>query len=195
MDPFPLYSPLIERALRLAATAHQTQCRKGTDVPYVTHPVQTAWILLRAGFTDDHLLAAALLHDAVEDAGVTLDELREQFPAEVVETVAAVTERKHDEHGRKRSWEDRKREHLAEIASASLAARALTLADKLHNLETLAADLNVSADVWGRFNAPPDRLLWYYREMTVRAAGRDERLCALADACRDVLRRIEELPR
>jgi (p)ppGpp synthase/HD superfamily hydrolase len=104
MDPFPLYSPLIERALRLAATAHQTQCRKGTDIPYVTHPVHAAWILLRAGFSDDRLLAAALLHDAVEDAGVTLDELREQFHADVVETVVAVTEHKHDAEGRKRSW-------------------------------------------------------------------------------------------
>src|SRR5574337_273593 len=83
------YSPLLEKALRFAALAHQGQFRKATDIPYLTHPAAVALILLQGGFTDDVILASALLHDVVEDADVPLARLEAEFPAPIAEYVAA----------------------------------------------------------------------------------------------------------
>ena len=194
MQPLNLFSPLLERALRRAAEAHRHQVRKATDVPYITHPVQVAWILNRAGCDDENWLAAALLHDVVEDCGVTVDSLAQEFSTEIAAIVAALSERKRDASGQPRSWEDRKQEHLAELAAAPRPVRAITLADKLHNLSTIAADLDAGAEVWTRFNAPPARLLWYYGAIIERCAGEsaagDPLLTTLAAACRDVWDRL-----
>ena len=178
-----LCSPLIERAFRIAAKAHRHHHRKGTDLPYITHPAHAAMILLRAGIHDDEILAAALLHDVVEDTDCSLAALAAEFPPRVVEFVAAVTERKRDDSGQKRSWQERKTEHLEHIAAASWEARAITLADKLHNLGSMVADLDRGADLWSRFNAPPDRILWYHREMVAAAFQEDVRLALLAEEC------------
>ncbi|MEZ6057907.1 MAG: HD domain-containing protein [Planctomycetaceae bacterium] len=160
-----MFSLMIEKALRIAAVAHAGQMRKGSAIPYLTHPVQVAIILERNGFDDDRIIAAAILHDVVEDTSVPLKELQDQFPPEVGEWVAALSERKIDVCGASRSWEDRKREHLDEIGHAPLEARAIALADKLHNIESIVIDLDLGEDVWSRFNAPRERLHWYYSEM------------------------------
>jgi (p)ppGpp synthase/HD superfamily hydrolase len=187
-----LFSVALERALRFATIAHQGQVRKATDVPYITHPVQVAWILQRVGFDDEALLQAALLHDVVEDCDVSLEEVARAFSPRVAALVAALSERKTDEAGQKRPWEDRKREHLAHLADASIEVRALALADKLHNLETIALDLADGGDVWGRFNAPRERLLWYYRAVVEACdTPEDRRLRSLAASCRQVLHRLE----
>lgn len=183
--------PLLEAALRVAAVAHRDQVRKGGDVPYFSHAAAVALILARAGFTDESLLAAALLHDVVEDTDVALHELAARFPADVVAAVAALSETKTDAHGRLRPWEDRKTEHLRQIAGAPLAARAIALADKLHNIETLCCDLAAGTVTLSAFRAPPDRLLWYYTSMIDVAAGDDERLRPLADACCAALSRLD----
>lgn len=185
-----LFSPLLERAVRFASVAHRGQMRKGSAVPYISHPIQVAWLLVRAGFTDETLLAAAVLHDVMEDCDVTLEELRQEFSPEVAEIVARLSERKCDEHGRRRSWEERKWEHLAELSAAPLAVRAVALADKLHNLETMAFDLAAGEPVWEWFNAPRERMLEYYREAIDRCAGVEPELAGLAAACRDVLARF-----
>ena len=185
-----LWSPFLEAALRYAALAHQDQRRKGSDTPYITHPVQVATILERAGFTDETLLAAAMLHDVVEDCDITHDQLREEFGSDVADIVAALSERKTDDTGHKRPWEDRKCEHLEHLTDASLAVRALTLADKLHNLETIALDLKSGTDVWSRFNAPKERLLWYYGAVVDRCGSDAPELSELARACRDALGRL-----
>jgi (p)ppGpp synthase/HD superfamily hydrolase len=176
--------PLVERALRTAAIAHRDQVRKGGNVPYFAHSAAVALILARFGLTDEALLAAALLHDVVEDTDVTVDQLAAHFPAEVLETVAALSETKNDADGRLRPWEDRKTEHLRHVASAPWNARAVALADKLHNMETLRGDLAGGTVSLSAFRAPPERLLWYYRSMIDAAAGDDERLGPLAEACR-----------
>jgi guanosine-3',5'-bis(diphosphate) 3'-pyrophosphohydrolase len=185
--------PLVERALRIAATAHHHQRRKGGNVPYFAHSAAVALILARFGFIEESLLAAALLHDVVEDTDVTLDQLAVQFPAEVIEAVAALSETKNDGDDRLRPWEDRKAEHLQHIAAAPWTARAITLADKLHNMETLRCDLAAGAVSLSAFRAPPDRLLWYYRSMIDMAAGDDERLRPLAQACRAEFDRLRDV--
>lgn len=185
-----MFSILIERALRIAAAAHVGQVRKGSGVPYLTHPVQVAIILERCGFDDDRVFAAAILHDVVEDTTVTLAELATQFPAEVIEWVDALSERKLNEAGELRTWEERKREHLDHLAHVPVEARAIALADKLHNLEAMAYDIAHGADIWSRFNAPRERLKWYYLEVIATATQNDLVLAPLAAACRDALDRV-----
>jgi (p)ppGpp synthase/HD superfamily hydrolase len=146
-----------------------------------------ALLLQRFGFDNDELLAAALLHDVVEDTACTLADLAAAFPPAVVATVAALSERKHDQHGARRPWRDRKQEHIAHIRSAPFAARVVALADKLHNLLSVRYDLDVGEGVWARFNAPRSDIEWYHRTMIDAACQDDPRLAPLADACRDVL--------
>ena len=180
------YSPLVEKALRFAASAHRAQLRKGTDIPYLTHLAGVAVILARAGFDDDEVLAAAFLHDAVEDAGVTLSHVVEAFTPRVAEMVAALSETKLDAAGVRLPWRDRKREHLARLAAASPEVKAVALADKVHNLGTLADDLAVDPLAWSRFNAGPDELLWYHAAV-VDAAGDVAALAPLAGECRRMI--------
>jgi guanosine-3',5'-bis(diphosphate) 3'-pyrophosphohydrolase len=186
---------LLERALRVAAAAHEGQTRKASGLPYITHPVAVAMLLQQHGFTDEEILAAALLHDVVEDTAVNRADIAGQFSERVVELVEHLTERKRDESGRKRPWEDRKREHLAHIRTAPLAARAIILADKLHNLRTMAFDIDQGQDLSRRFSASFDRLVWYYGSMIDAAACDDGELRELAAAARnalvDVRRRVD----
>lgn len=186
-----LFSPIVERAMRLAARHHREGTRKGSDLPYISHPASVALILSQAGFDDDAILAAALLHDVVEDTACTLQQIEEVFPPEVAMYVAALTEKKLDERGAKRSWRVRKEEHVEQIASAPLEARAILLADKLHNLGTMLYDVEAGESIWGRFQAVRQEVLWYHRTMIEQAFQGDERLAALAGACRDVLARLE----
>jgi len=184
MNDWPL---LLERALRVAATAHHQQTRKASQLPYITHPVAVTMLLQQHGFDDEQTLAAALLHDVAEDTAVTLDELAGKFPEPVVDLVRHLTERKRDETGAARPWEDRKREHLAHIGDAPLAARAIAIADKLHNLRSMVCDLDEGGSLATRFNAPLERIFWYYEAIIDTAAGTDPRLNDLAAAARGAL--------
>ena len=185
------FSFLVEQAVRTAARAHRNHSRKGTDIPYLTHPAGVALILTRAGFVEDDLLAAALLHDVVEDTAVTLEQLAAEFPSRVIEYVAGLTERKLDDAGSKRSWQDRKVEHLAHVAASCQRVRAIALADKLHNLGCMVSDLRNGEPLWERFNAPRDRVLWYLREMVAVSHQGDAALDGLARDCHVLLDELE----
>jgi (p)ppGpp synthase/HD superfamily hydrolase len=186
-----MFSPLIEKALRLAARMHHGQRRKSSDIPYVTHLAGVALILQRAGFDDDGLIAAALLHDVVEDTDCTLADLAGEFPDDVVGCVRAASEEKLDGEGNKRPWRARKRDHIAQVAASPLEARAIVLADKLHNLGTMLFDVEAGENIWKRFGGSPGDVLEYHREMVAAAAGQDPSLQELADACREMIRRLE----
>jgi (p)ppGpp synthase/HD superfamily hydrolase len=192
MDQSP-FSPLVERALRIAADGHRRQLRKGSDIPYLAHPAAVALILSRAGFNDDHTLAAACLHDVVEDTDCTIEQLAADFPEEVVEIVAALSEEKTDTAGAKRPWKDRKLDHLGVIRDASVAAKAVALADKLHNLGTMQMDHREQGDLfWSRFNASKQEIVWYHTEMIAAASAPDDRITRLQSACREILDQIRE---
>jgi (p)ppGpp synthase/HD superfamily hydrolase len=137
------------------------------------------------------MLAAALLHDVVEDTDCELADLEDEFPPVVVAYVDALTEDKHDADGRKRSWQSRKEDHLREVAAASLEARAIVLADKLHNLGCMVYDIESGEELWSRFGASPEKVLWYHREMITIAVGDDDRLQTLAGNCREFLSKLE----
>ncbi len=163
MNTFAL-SPQYERALQFAARAHRQQMRKGTDIPYITHVVHVSVVLLRYGFDED-VVIAGLLHDVVEDCGVTPQELEALFGANVARLVEAVSERKRI-GGVERSWEERKTEAIAHLRHGDSAVAALKAADALHNIYSIVTDLAlVGSAVWQRFKRGPDRMLWYYREI------------------------------
>jgi (p)ppGpp synthase/HD superfamily hydrolase len=188
--PRELLTLNLERALRWAATCHQGQSRRGSDAPYVEHPMGVALILDRLGFAED-VVIAGLLHDAVEDTEATLEQVEARFGAGVAETVRHCSEIKTDGQGRKRPWIDRKRDHLEALGQAPVEARAVILADKLHNLLSIELDLREGRPVWPTFNAPRDQVLWYYRTMIERLGPGDPRLEAMATQGLRILAAIE----
>ncbi|MFG0334900.1 MAG: HD domain-containing protein [Maioricimonas sp. JB049] len=181
---------LLEQALRLAGTAHAGQHRKGTDIPYIVHPLAVVLILTRAGIDDDETLAAAILHDVVEDTDWTLERLRDRFPSRVVELVAALSEQKTTPAGEKIPWEARKREHLERLRASCPAARAIALADKLHNAQSLLYDAQTDGVCWDRFNAPRERILERYREAADRLGDEQPPLARLAAELRTTIDRL-----
>jgi (p)ppGpp synthase/HD superfamily hydrolase len=183
-------SPRLDAALCYAAACHGGQVRRGCDVPYFEHVVAVGWILDRAGFDED-VVIAGLLHDVVEDTHATLAEVEQRFGAVVAGLVGFCSEIKTDDQGRKRPWIDRKRDHLAAVPAAPVGARAVILADKLHNLISMERDLAERRDIWSLFHARRDQVLWYYHE-AIRACGTgDPRLEGLAARCREVLSSVE----
>ncbi len=151
-------------ALAFALAAHGDQKRKGTEVPYASHLLSVAGLVLEAG-GDVAQAAAALLHDAIED-GEAVDEarLRAEFGDEVAAIVAACSDvLPGDTCERKSAWPDRKQRYFAQLASAGPRARLVAACDKLHNLRTLIADLRSEGPaVLERFTASPERTRWYY---------------------------------
>ncbi|MCC7360787.1 MAG: bifunctional (p)ppGpp synthetase/guanosine-3',5'-bis(diphosphate) 3'-pyrophosphohydrolase [Anaerolineales bacterium] len=158
-----LSDPLIETALRFAARAHQGQVRKGTDLPYIVHPVGVLLVLQAAGERDPAVLAAALLHDTLEDAGVTTAALAEQFGPRVAEIVAGASE----PFARDDPWETRKQHTVEFLRTAPRAVQLVAAADKLHNLSSMVADHAVHGEaLWARFNRGRADIAWYYRAIT-----------------------------
>ncbi|MEK7705710.1 MAG: HD domain-containing protein [Myxococcota bacterium] len=152
------YSARIDEALRFAARMHDGQRRKGTDIPYIVHPVAVGLMLQRFGFDDD-VVAAGILHDVLEDTDCTLDELRARFGAHVAEWVRAVSE-----PDKSLSWEVRKQQAVERMRTMSFEAKAIACADKAHNLHTIADALALGeVDVWARFHRGRDLQLGYHR--------------------------------
>jgi len=125
-------SPLIRAALATATEAHAGQIRNGAGgIPYIDHPVAVAELLAAHGWPDE-VLAAALLHDVVEDSEATLEDLRAEFGDRVAELVAALSDDESIE-----SWRERKAEHRERIGGAGPRALAIYGADKLTNVRAL----------------------------------------------------------
>ncbi len=187
----PLLSSRLELALQRATYWHRNQSRKGTDLPYILHPMAVGMILDRLGYDED-VVIAGLLHDAVEDTEATLDAIEREFGEPVAALVSHCSEVKTDATGRKRPWVDRKRDHLDALQHAPESAKAVVLADKLHNLLSIRADLESGVAIWGRFNAGRDAVLASY-EATLRRLGvdsDDERLRTLAEQGLEALEAI-----
>jgi len=155
-------SPLVEAALNFAARAHATQKRKGTDLPYVVHPVGVMLLLMQAGETTPELLAAALLHDTLEDTATTQAQLQELFGERVAQIVAGCTE-----PDKRAPWEARKQHTIDFLATASRDIQLVATADKLHNLRSIIADYEtVGEALWERFKRGRADNAWYYRAVT-----------------------------
>ncbi len=171
------YSDRINHALAFAAKHHDRQVRKGTRLPYLTHPANVAVILTRYG-CDNETIVSGILHDVIEDCvrdGYTRDMLEQRigdkFGPDVLDTVLAVTQRQLDEEGVQLSSEERKDDYLARLAAAPESARWVCAADKIHNGSSILADLKRTMDpdtVWSRFSAGRVGTVRWYRRVYER---------------------------
>jgi len=127
---------LLMKALSFAANKHRSQFRKGSEpIPYINHPIAVADLIVRTGkIHDEATLAAALLHDTVEDTDTTLDDLEAEFGPEISKLVAELTDDK------KLPKEERKRLQIEHAPSLSRRARIVKLADKICNLRDVVQD-------------------------------------------------------
>lgn len=154
-----MLSERFDDALVFASAAHRAQVRKATGIPYVSHLLAVAALVLEAGADEDTAIAA-LLHDSVEDTGVTVDALRDRFGPVVASIVAECTD---TDESPKPPWRPRKEAFVARLETASAGALVVTAADKLHNVRSMLAELRAAdPSMWSRFHAGPDEQVWYH---------------------------------
>lgn len=171
---------LLKKAVNLCVTAHEGQTRKGATTPYHEHPLNVMETL--NDFTkDSDILAAALLHDVVEDSDYSLDFIRQEFSDNIASLVEEVTEIKY-RNGKKLPWATRKREHLEKLErQGSPGALMIKVADHISNLDDMInsfgpADINNS-----QFNSTIEERLTYSEQIwrIARIKGVDRKLTAL----------------
>jgi (p)ppGpp synthase/HD superfamily hydrolase len=152
------YSSKLYDAIELAARAHHRQVRKGTEIPYVVHPLAVAGILIRAKGPES-LVIAGILHDTVEDTPVTIDEIRSEFGQAVADLVLGLSE-----PDKQASWEERKSHTLDYLRNtATDDVLLVSIADKLDNIRAIREGLESNGEsFWLRFNRPKDLQAWYY---------------------------------
>jgi (p)ppGpp synthase/HD superfamily hydrolase len=156
------YSSKLYDAIELAARAHHGQVRKGTEIPYIVHPLAVAGILIHAN-CPEHLVIAGILHDTLEDTPVTLEEIQSQFGQEVADLVAALSE-----PDKKAPWEERKAhtiQYLGDKATDDVLL--VAVADKLDNIRAIREGLASDGEAfWLRFNRPRENQKWYYQRLS-----------------------------
>lgn len=165
----PFLGPRFDQALAWASELHREQTRKGTPVPYIAHLLGVASLALEMGADEDQAIAA-LLHDAVEDQGVSVAEVAARFGPAVARIVADCTDA---DTVPKPPWRARKEAYLQGLAAKPPASLLVSLADKTYNARAIVDDLRVHGDrLWSRFTGGRDGSLWYYEALaqTVTAA-------------------------
>ncbi len=158
---------LFEEAICFAVRAHHGQVRKGEMTPYICHPMEVATICATVT-SDQEVLAAAVLHDTVEDTDTSIGEIRERFGLRVAALVAAETEDKHDDLPYAETWRLRKEESLTILEKAKdEGVKILWLGDKLANLRSICRAWRIdSKGVWNVFHQKdPAQHAWYYRRV------------------------------
>lgn len=171
----PLLTERFEEAFVLACDLHRFHCRNSTSVPYVSHLMSVAALVLEDGGDEDEAIAA-LLHDALEDCAdrITARDIETRFGSRVREIVEACTDTPPEfTGGEKPAWKSRKKRYIEHVRTGKAPYR-VSLADKVHNARSILRDHRVEGDaVWDRFRAEREDTLWYYRELAdaYRAAG------------------------
>ena len=177
---------VFDDAAAFALYAHAGVKRKAGNTPYVLHPMETAAIA--ATMTDDEeVLAAAMLHDVLEDAGMTADMLTQRFGARVAALVQSETENKRRDLPPAQTWRLRKEESLRELEKCDdVAVKILWLSDKLSNMRSFYRLFRKEGKaLWTRFNVKDERQhAWYYRSVArltkeLSAHSAYEEYCAL----------------
>jgi len=160
----PLDTQLLDRAIIFAVQAHAGTERRGKGFPYIVHPMEAVEIV--ATMTpDQELLAAAALHDTVEDTSVTLEEIRAQFGPRVAAMVEAESDVFIENMSEEASWHYRKQLAIDRLAAAPREAKMVALGDKLSNMRAIARDYAVQGDaLWSLFHTTdPKEHEWHYR--------------------------------
>lgn len=158
-------TPKFTEALVFAMELYRNHFRKETDIPYISHLLAVASIVLEHGGTEQEAIAA-LLHDAVEDQGgaATREKIRQKFGEEVIAIVDGCSD---TDVKPKPPWRQRKEAHIAHLRTASSSVHLVYAADKLHNSRCILADYRqVGEALWARFNGGKEGTLWYYRTLS-----------------------------
>jgi (p)ppGpp synthase/HD superfamily hydrolase len=153
-----------QQALNYAYELHKDQYRKGSEIPYLTHLMTVASLVLENGGDEDQAIAA-LLHDAVEDQGglPTLNKIRENFGDYVADLVDGCTDAYTHP---KPPWEERKTAYINKLKSAEDAILLISLADKVHNARTILLELQSgNLDIWKIFKGGKEGTINYYRRL------------------------------
>jgi (p)ppGpp synthase/HD superfamily hydrolase len=181
----------ISQALALAVEAHKEQKRKGTDIPYIAHPIAVAAIALEHG-ADEEQAMAALLHDAAEDGGAPYaTRIRAQFGKRVADIVDGCTDGVPDADGQKELWKPRKERYLSHLPQAGEDVLLVSGSDKLHNARAIVSDLQrIGVKVFDRFSSSQSDTLWYYDEL---AKIHIQQATPVAQALRQTVDRMKQL--
>lgn len=160
-----LDTELLDRAIRFAVDAHAGTERRGKGFPYIVHPLE-AMAIVSTLTPDQELLAAAALHDTVEDTDVTIDDIRKEFGSRVAALVEAESDSFITGLSEEASWRMRKQAAIDRLSSASVEAKTVALGDKLSNMRAIARDWHSQGDaLWSLFHAPGGKMdhEWHYR--------------------------------
>ena len=183
-----------DHALLFASEVHRNQGRKKSGIPYISHLLGVAAIVLDYG-GDEDMGIAALLHDAAEDHGgkAMLHVIEQMFGTRVAKIVDGCTDSYGDEGKRKPKWYPRKLRYMRRVRNEDAETRFVSAADKLYNARAVLRDVRQSGDsAFERFSAPKAKVLWYYRSLVreYRAGGVTHLLKPLLD---DYDRTVTEL--
>jgi len=159
-----------EAALAFATRLHAGQVRKETDIPYISHLIGVAGLVLEYGGGRDEAIAA-LLHDAIEDQAAEYaggsTRLRSDIRAQFGERVLCIVEGCTEEQTRpKPPWMQRKKRYIDHVSKVNDSTRLVSCADKLHNARAIVSDLRVLGEaLFDRFGGGKEGTLWYYRSL------------------------------
>ena len=160
----PLNTELLDRAIIFAVHAHAGTERRGKGYPYIVHPMEAVEIVATMT-ADQELLAAAALHDTVEDTEVTVDQLKAEFGERIASLVADESDVMPEGMTEEAGWHQRKQAAINRLAKASHDAKMVALGDKLSNMRAIARDYAELGDaLWNRFHAKdPKDHEWHYQ--------------------------------
>jgi len=167
----PLDTDLFDKAVKFATDAHSGTERRGKGFPYIIHPMEAVTIVATIT-SDPELLAAAILHDTVEDTDVTFVQIRELFGEHVATLVQHETAPLHGDA----PWRTRKQAQIDLLASAPHDSKIVAIGDKLSNLRAISSDYKQIGDkLWKRFSAPNGKedVAWYYRQLAYALSDLD----------------------
>ena len=159
-----LDTSLTDRAIVFAVKAHGGTERRGKGFPYIVHPME-AMAIVATLTSDQELLAAAALHDTVEDTSVTVDDIRREFGDRVAGLVATESDVEVEGESDEQSWHYRKQVAIDRLAAASEEAKIVAMGDKLSNMRAIARDYEIKGDaLWDLFHIKDRRSHeWHYR--------------------------------
>ena len=183
----PILTGRFEEALIFAAHLHATQLRKGTEIPYFAHLMAVASLVITHGGDEDEVIAA-LLHDAVEDQGVSLEQIQGRFGKQVAAVVDGCTD---TDEVPKPPWRERKERYVQHLAPASRSVKLVAAADKLDNASAIIRDYRTyGREVWKRFRAGREEQLWFYRACVTALKDGPTSLVGELDAAVQQLERL-----
>lgn len=147
----PMNTDLVDKAIVFATQAHHGTERRGKGFPYIIHPLEAMSIV--ATITNDpDLLAAAVLHDTIEDTEVTYDDIKTEFSERIANLVAKETDVRTAPDGRKLTWQERKQRDMDNLRDSSREVKIVALGDKLSNMRAIARDYRtIGDDLWQIF--------------------------------------------